>query len=76
VLLVANGINSIDATGEETMRHIVEEFRKNGIAVYVSEVSDRVMDVLKSSGLYELIGEKNFSFSAHDMFDELNRKYS
>jgi len=75
VLLVASGINSIDATGEETMRHIVEEFRKNGIDVYVSEVSDRVMDVLKSSGLYELIGEKNFSFSAHDMFDELNRKY-
>ncbi|HBC89110.1 MAG TPA: sodium-independent anion transporter [Lentisphaeria bacterium] len=76
ILLVASGINSIDATGEETLRHIVEEFRKNGIEVFVSEATDRVLDVLKRTGLYNLIGEKYFSASAIQTFDELSRRYS
>jgi len=76
VLLVASGINSIDATGEETLRHIVEEFRKNGIEVYIAELPDRVYDIIRRSGLHALIGQKNFFPSAVAAFEELNGKYS
>ncbi len=75
ILLVASGINSIDATGEETLRHIVEEFRKNGIDVFISEASDSVLDVLKRTGLHGLIGKDNFRASSEQAFDELSMKY-
>ncbi len=60
VLVAANGISEVDASGEETLRHVVERLRASGYEVAFSGMSDAVADVLKRSHLHDLIGAGNF----------------
>jgi SulP family sulfate permease len=57
VLIVAHGINEIDASGEELLGKLVPQLRKQGYEVSFSGLKDEVLDVLKRTGLYEVIGE-------------------
>jgi anti-anti-sigma regulatory factor len=57
VLLVAHGINEIDASGEELLGKVVVQLRRAGHDVSFSGLKDDVIDVLKRTGLYETIGE-------------------
>jgi SulP family sulfate permease len=57
VLLVAHGINEMDASGEELLGKLVVQLRKQGYDVSFSGLKDEVLDVLKRTGLYETIGE-------------------
>ena len=73
VLVVGNGINDIDASGEEVLHHLVERLSENGIVVIFSGLKKQVLDVMRATGLYDLIGEKRF-FSTADQ--ALERIYS
>ena len=57
VLIDGNGINEIDASGEEMLRHLIQELRSTGCHVSFTELNDHVLDVLKRTHLYDLIGE-------------------
>jgi len=57
VLVVGSGINRIDATGEEVVRHLVERLRANGVMVVFCGLKKQVLDVLRSTGLDRLIGD-------------------
>ncbi|MDH4216592.1 MAG: SulP family inorganic anion transporter, partial [Gallionella sp.] len=59
ILIVANGINQLDASGDEVIRHIVERLRPNGIRVVFSGLKKQVLDVMRHSGLYDYIGQEN-----------------
>ena len=56
VLIVANGINDIDASGEETLSLLVGRLRSAGIDVSFSGVNDTVMKVLVRTHLFSKIG--------------------
>jgi len=56
VLIVANGINDIDASGEETLSLLVGRLRSAGIDVSFSGVNDTVMKVLDRTHLFNKIG--------------------
>jgi SulP family sulfate permease len=56
VLLVAHGINELDASGEELLGKLVVQLRRQGYDVSFSGLKDDVLDVLKRTGLYETIG--------------------
>jgi len=58
-LVVANGINQIDASGDETIRHLVERLRENGITLVFSGMKKQVKDVLATTGTLQIIGEEN-----------------
>jgi SulP family sulfate permease len=60
VLIVAHGINEIDASGEEMLSHVVDRMREAGYEVVFSGVKDNLIDVMQRTRLYEKIGEKNF----------------
>ncbi|MFA7267928.1 MAG: SulP family inorganic anion transporter [Sterolibacterium sp.] len=60
LLVVGNGINELDASGEEVMRHLVERLRQNGISVAFSGMKKQVTDVMSATGLYDYIGAQNF----------------
>ncbi len=60
LLIAGNGISEIDATGEETLRHIVDNLKDAGCEVSFSGISDKVVDVLKRSLLYDHIGKEHF----------------
>jgi len=57
IIIAANGINDIDATGEETLALIVENVRSGGVDISFSGVNDKVMTVMKRTHLLEMIGE-------------------
>lgn len=73
VLIVGDGINDIDASGEEVIHHLVERLNENGTVVLFAGLKKQVIDVMRATGLYDLIGEKRFFFTA-DM--ALERIYS
>ena len=60
VLVSGNGISEIDASGEETLRKIVDNLRGAGYEVSFSGLSDPVLDVLRRTGLFDRIGAARF----------------
>lgn len=57
LLVVGNGINELDASGEEVMRHVVERLRANGVDVVFSGLKKQVVDVMRATGLLDYLGE-------------------
>jgi MFS superfamily sulfate permease-like transporter len=57
VLIVAHGINELDASGEDMLSQLVVRLRDAGYDVSFSGLKDSVIDVLKRTHLYEEIGE-------------------
>ncbi|MGN7476543.1 SulP family inorganic anion transporter [Solibacillus silvestris] len=56
----------IDSTGEEYFRNIVQNFKSNGGEVFVTGVQPALEEMLKRSGLHNLIEERNFYMSTGD----------
>jgi SulP family sulfate permease len=57
ILLVGNGINELDASGEEMLSVLVDRLREAGYGFSISGLNDSVLDVLRRTHLYEKIGE-------------------
>ena len=60
LLVVGGAINFIDSSGEEVIHHLVERLRESGTEVVFSGLKKQVLDVMKATGLHDLIGEDNF----------------
>jgi SulP family sulfate permease len=60
VLVVSDGINQLDASGEEVLHHLNERLRENGIILVFSGLKRQILEVLRHSGLMATIGEENF----------------
>jgi SulP family sulfate permease len=59
LLIVASGINQMDASGDEALRHLVERLRAADIQVVICGVKKQVLDVMRRTDLDRLIGEAN-----------------
>lgn len=59
LLIVSDGINQLDASGDEVIHHVVERLRSNGIRVVFSGLKKQVLDVMRHSGLFDYIGQEN-----------------
>ena len=57
ILIVANGINDIDSSGEETLSLLVDRVRSSGIDISMSGVNESVMDVFGRTHFIAKIGE-------------------
>jgi MFS superfamily sulfate permease-like transporter len=57
VLIVAHGVNELDASGEEMLSVLLSRLRDAGYEVSFSGLKDEIIDVLKRTHLYEEIGE-------------------
>ena len=57
IVLVANGIADVDASGEEALSLLIDRCRNAGVDVSLTGVNEAVCDVLKRTHLYEKIGE-------------------
>ena len=66
VLIVGDGINQLDASGEEVIRHLLQRLRENGISVAFSGLKQQVLQVIQRTGLYAAIGADNL-FRTEDM---------
>lgn len=59
LLVVADGINQLDASGEEVLRNLVERVNQNQITVVFSGLKRQVLSVLRATSLYDKIGEQH-----------------
>lgn len=59
ILIVANGINDMDASGEEMLSLIVDRLRSGGYDISLSGVNENVMAVMERTHLLAKIGEEN-----------------
>jgi len=55
IVIAANGINDMDASGEETLSLVIDRVRSAGIDISFSGINDSVIAVLKRTHLYEKI---------------------
>jgi SulP family sulfate permease len=56
IVLVAKGINDMDASGEEALSLVVDRCRSRGVDISLAGVNDTVMAILTRSGLLDKIG--------------------
>ncbi|HBG17707.1 MAG TPA: sodium-independent anion transporter [Desulfobulbaceae bacterium] len=56
IVIVANGMNDIDASGEEVLSLVVSTVRSAGLDISFSGVNESVMEVLERTHLIEKIG--------------------
>lgn len=60
VIVVGDGINQVDATGEEMLSHLTERLRAAGIEILFTGLKKQVMDVLVRTGLHDRLGAGAF----------------
>ncbi|MHB8989351.1 MAG: SulP family inorganic anion transporter [Desulfobulbia bacterium] len=58
ILLVADGINDIDASGEDALSLLVDRVRRAGIGFAMCRVKGEVMAVIERTGLADKIGRE------------------
>ena len=65
LLVVGDAINQLDASGEEVVHHLVERLREGGIEVVFSGLKKQILDVMRATGLFDLISQDNI-FATED----------
>jgi SulP family sulfate permease len=65
VLVVGDAINQLDASGEEVVHHLVSRLRDGGMQIVFSGLKKQVLDVMRHTGLFELVGQENI-FATED----------
>jgi len=58
LVIVGKGINEIDASGEEAVRQLARRLRERDVILVIAGIKAQVLDVMKRTGLYDVIGEK------------------
>jgi MFS superfamily sulfate permease-like transporter len=56
IIVVGDGINQVDATGEEMLAHLAERLHATGIEVLFTGLKKQVMDVFVRTGFYDRLG--------------------
>jgi SulP family sulfate permease len=73
ILIVGNGINELDASGEVLLSQLVSRLRERDIDLSFTGVNDHVLDVMKRTHLYEKIGEDHFFYNVSIAVREMHK---
>ena len=72
ILIVANGINDIDASGEETLSLLVDRVRSAGLDISFSGINETVMRVLDRTHLFNKIGAEHVFTTMESAIDKIH----
>jgi sulfate permease, SulP family len=75
VLVIGNGINQIDATGEEKLRALAADLKLAGITLMLSGLKKQVREALIRAGLDDVIGSENLFPSKDIALKTLAERY-
>jgi len=68
LILDAEGINTIDATGEEVLLHLSERLEKIGVTILIARMKKQFMDAIRRTGTLEKMGGDNRRFFSRITF--------
>lgn len=71
ILFKADGINEIDASGEDMLSLLIDRLRSADYDVYFAGFNERVIDTLKRTHLYEKIGEDHMFMSVFQAIEKI-----
>ncbi len=74
VLLVGDGITSIDSSGAETLHNLDERLRDNGVTLVLAGVKLQVMEVLERAGVDAEIGHENIFRNEDDAIEAIYQR--
>ncbi len=74
VLIVGNGINQLDASGEEVIHHLLDRLKASDVSLVFSGLKKQVLDVMRATGLYDAITESNLFATEDQAIAEIYRR--
>ncbi|MHC4660718.1 MAG: SulP family inorganic anion transporter [Planctomycetota bacterium] len=74
ILIVGNGINSLDASGSEMFSNLVGRLRHSGYDVSFSGLNDHLIDTIKHTPLYGELGEDHMYPSVNVAMIKIHHK--
>ncbi len=74
ILIVGNGINELDASGEDMVSLLVDRIRESGYDISFSGLNDQVLDAMKRTYLYEKIGEDHLYRNATRAIESIHER--
>jgi len=74
VIIVGNGINELDASGEDILSQLIDRLRENNLDISITGLNDSVLDVMRRTHLYEKVGENNLFRNVARAIDALHRE--
>jgi len=74
IVLVSNGINDIDASGEEILSLLIDRVRSAGLDISMSGVNESVMNVLRRTHFPAKIGEDHIYATMEKAIGVIHRK--
>lgn len=72
ILVVANGINGLDASGVDMLQNLVDRLKQNEIALIFCSIKGTVSDVMQRTGLLDKIGPRNIFHSEKAALEDIN----
>ncbi|MFV2004648.1 MAG: SulP family inorganic anion transporter [Gammaproteobacteria bacterium] len=74
LLVVGDGINQIDASGEEVIHHLVDRLHEHQVTVVFSGLKRQILEMLEASELIDVIGEQNIFATVDFALDEIYKR--
>lgn len=74
ILVVANGINGLDASGVEMLRNLIDRLNQNKITLVFCSLKGVVTDVMERTGLVNEIGPENIFHSEKMALDAISMR--
>ncbi|MFA5242084.1 MAG: solute carrier family 23 protein [Sulfuricella sp.] len=71
LVVVGDGINQLDASGEEVIHHLVERLQSIGMTMVFTGLKKQVLDVMRHTGLFELITQNNIFANEDQAFEAI-----
>jgi MFS superfamily sulfate permease-like transporter len=72
--VVANGINELDASGEEILSQLIDRVREAGYDFSMSGLNDSVIETMKRTHLFEKLGEDHIYGNVANAVKSLHQK--
>lgn len=75
ILIIGQGINQFDATGEEKLRALTKDLKAAGVTLVLAGLKRQVREALERANLQEVIGEENIFSSKEIALKTLEERF-
>jgi MFS superfamily sulfate permease-like transporter len=76
ILIIGQGINRVDASGEERLRALTRDLRAAGVTLMLAGLKRQVREALERARLQEVIGQENIFSNKESALRALEQRYS
>ena len=71
ILVVGDGINELDASGEEVVDHLVHRLHDNGVQLVFSGLKRQILQIMQRTNLLEHIGQQYIHATADQALEAI-----